>query len=75
MNGIFHHFLQRRRTIFDVLFASLIEKALATRPRGYKTILSSTLLSMKFFLLLNVKMPIIVGILTFKGENSILELI
>ena len=62
-------FLQRRRTIFDVLFASLIEKALATWPRAYKTILSSTQLSMKFFLLLNVKMPIIV-----REKNSILEL-
>ena len=31
-------------------------------------------LSMKFFLLINVKMPTIVGILTFmSGENSILD--
>ena len=35
----------------------------------------STQLSMKFFMLLNVKMPTIVGILTFRsGKNSILGL-
>ena len=35
----------------------------------------STQLSMKFFLLINVKMPTIVGILTFmSGKNSILGL-
>ena len=35
----------------------------------------STQLSMKFFLLINVKMPIIVGILTFMSrKNSILGL-
>ena len=34
-------------------------------PRGYKTFLCSTLLSMKFIMLINVKMPTIVGILTF----------
>ena len=34
-----------------------------------------TQLSIKFFLLINVKMPTIVGILTFmKGKNSILGL-
>ena len=43
---------------------------LTTRPRGYKTFSS-----MKFFLLLNVKMPTIVGILTFMSrKNSILSL-
>ena len=42
-------------------------------PRGYKTFLCSTQLSMKFFLLINVKMPTIVGILIFmSGKNSIL---
>ena len=36
--------------------------------------LCSTQLSMKVFLLINVKMPTIVGILTFmSGKNSILE--
>ena len=40
------------------------------RHRGYKTSLS-----MKFFLLINVKMPTIVGILTFMNrKNSILGL-
>ena len=47
-----------------------------TRPRGYKTffMLNSTEHEI-FFLLINVKMPTIVGILTFmSGKNSILGL-
>ena len=36
-----------------------------TRPRGYKTCSCSTQLSKKFILLINVKMPTIVGIFTF----------
>ena len=44
-------------------------------PRGYKTFSCSIQLSMKFFLLINVKMPTIVGILTFMSRtNSILDL-
>ena len=35
------------------------------RPRGYKKHSCSTQLSTKFILLINVKMPTIVGILTF----------
>ena len=35
------------------------------RPRGYKTLLRSVHLSMKLILLINVKMPTIVGILSF----------
>ena len=35
------------------------------RPRGYKTFPCSTQLSHTFNLLINVKMPTIVGILTF----------
>ena len=34
-------------------------------PRGYKTFSNSTQLSMKFIMLINVKMPTTVGILTF----------
>ena len=42
-------------------------------PEVIKLFSCSTQLSMKFFLLINVKMPTIVGILTFKsGKNSIL---
>ena len=42
-------------------------------PEFIKIILCSTQLSLKFFLLINVKMPKIVGILTFmKRKNSIL---
>ena len=46
------------------------------RPRGYKKImLKLTHLSIKFFLLINVKMPTVVGILTFMSrKNSILGL-
>ena len=45
------------------------------RPRGYKTFLCSTRLSINFFLLINVKMPTIVGILIFMSrKNSILGL-
>ena len=40
-----------------------------TLPRGY-TILCSTQLSMKFFLLINIKMPTIVGILTFMSGKK-----
>ena len=40
-----------------------------------KLLSCSTQLSMKFFLRINVKMPTIVGILTFmSGKNSILDL-
>ena len=43
--------------------------------QGYKTFSCSTQMSMKFFLLINVKMPTVVGILTFmSGKSSILEL-
>ena len=44
-------------------------------PQGYKffSMLSSTQLSMKLFLPVNVKIPTIVGILTFMSrQNSIL---
>ena len=46
-----------------------------TGPEVKKLISCSTQLSTKFFLLINVKMPTIVGILTFiSGKNSILGL-
>ena len=45
------------------------------RPRDYKLFSCSAQLSMKFFLLINVKMPTIVGIFTFMNrKNSILGL-
>ena len=44
-------------------------------PEVIKLFSCSTQLSMEFFLLINVKMPTIVGILTFmSGKNSILGL-
>ena len=44
-------------------------------PQVIKLFTCSTQLSMKFFLLINIKMPTIVGILTFlSGKNSILGL-
>ena len=46
-----------------------------TDPEVIKLFSCSTQLSMKLFLLINVKMPAIVGILTFiSGKNSILDL-
>ena len=41
------------------------ETHMMNRPRGYKIVSCSTKLSTKFILLINVKMPTIVGILTF----------
>ena len=44
-------------------------------PRSYKKKSFSTQLSMKFFLLINVEMPTVVGILTFMSrKNSIIGL-
>ena len=44
-------------------------------PEVIKLFSCTTQLSMKFLLLINVKMPTIVGILTFmSGKNSILDL-
>ena len=43
-------------------------------PRGYKSLSWSNQLSMKFIMLINVKMPTIVGILTFMSMvNTISE--
>ena len=44
-------------------------------PRGYKTVFMLNSNGHEIFLLINVKMPTIVGILTFiSGKNSILGL-
>ena len=62
---------------FDLAFSHVISRQMQMeiRPRGYKTVLCSTQLSVKCFPLINVKMPTIVGILTFmSGTNSILGL-
>ena len=46
----------------------------STWPRGYKKLCSAEL-SMRFFLLINVKMPSIVGIFTFmRRKNGIIGL-
>ena len=43
-------------------------------PRGYKTFSCSTQLSIRFILLINVKMPTIVGILTLISRlNTVSE--
>ena len=47
------------------LATSLDEVVLPNWPRGYKNILTSTLLSMKFVLLINLKIPTFSVILTF----------
>ena len=43
---------------------------MATWSRGYKPFLCSTRSSMKFFLFINVKMPVIAGILTFRNRKK-----
>ena len=53
----------------------LVYDIVKTGPEVIKLFSCSTQLSMTFFLLINVKMPTIVGILTFvSGKNSILGL-
>ena len=54
-------------------YATLLQVLDKPGPEVIKLFSCSTQLSMKFFLLINVKMPTIVGILTFmSGKNSIL---
>ena len=61
--------------ILDGLYFSIIHGFKAVRPEDIKLFSCSTQLSMTFVLLINVKMPTIVGILTFmSGKNSILGL-
>ena len=53
----------------------VLKISLETRSRGYNFFSCSTQLSMKFLLLINVKMPAVVGILTFMSrKNGILGL-
>ena len=70
-----------RHTDFDTTSYVCWEFACADRindktgPEVIKLFSCSTQLSMKFFLLINVKIPAIVGILTFmSGRNSLLSL-
>ena len=52
-----------------------VEMAFLSGPEVIKLFSCSTQLSMKFFLLINVKMPTVVGILTFMSrKNRILGL-
>ena len=50
---------------FTFVLGSIPFGAMIIRPRGYKLFSCSTQLSMKFILLINVKMPTVVGILIF----------
>ena len=55
--------------------ANPAELTTSTGPEVIKLFSCSTQLSMKFFLFINVKMPTIVGILTFMNrKNSIISL-
>ena len=45
------------------------------RPRGFKLFPFQTQLSLEFILLINVKMPIIVGILLFVGMINTSEIL
>ena len=59
----------------DVRDVNINYSPLQTGPEVIKLFSCSTQLSMKFFPLTNVKMPTVVGILTFmSGKNSILGL-
>ena len=47
----------------------------STRPRGYKTFFMLNSAEHEFFLVINVKMPTMVGILTFMSrKNSVIGL-
>ena len=62
-----------RKFIFEI--SSIPLHILSSGPEVIKLFSGSTQPSMKFFLLINVKMPTNVGILTFmSGKNSILDL-
>ena len=55
--------------IFSI-YGHVSHLGIVTWPRGYKTFSCSTQLSLKFILLINVKMPTIVGILTFISRRN-----
>ena len=59
--------LVRPHTFVEIVSFSraVVECIHLLQPRGYKTFLCSTQLSMNFILLINVKMPTIDGILIF----------
>ena len=48
-----------------IVFNDLLIVPTQSRSRGYKLFLCSAQLTLKFILLINVKMPTIIGILTF----------
>ena len=55
-------------------FQSVVEPGVISRPKGYKTFFILNQLSMESILLINVKMPTIVGILTFISRiNTVFE--
>ena len=65
-------FLEKRQGVFIIAGTFIrINTVHQSGPEVIKLFSCSTQLSMKFFLLINVKMPTIVGILTFlSGKNS-----
>ena len=68
--------IRESRSIFLVIkYRKVSLSQTKNGPEIIKLFPCSTQLSMKFFLLINVKMPTVVGILTFmSGKNSILGL-
>ena len=60
--------------LFDWVWAGIVFYTRAPGLEVIKLFSYSTQQNMKFFLLINVKMPTIVGILTISGKNSILDL-
>ena len=72
---LFFSFTERSISISPVAIYFTIDRHFCTGSEVIKLFSCSTELSMKFFLLINVKMPTIVGILTFMSrKNSILSL-
>ena len=69
------HYILPSSSVLTISDSFLVHSKYSTRPQGYEKISCSTQLSMELFLLINVKMPTTVGILTFiSRKNSILGL-
>ena len=60
------------KSVYKIIneFLSIYKKEDGSGPEVIKLFSCSTLLGMKFLSLINVKMPIIVGILTFMSEKN-----
>ena len=71
-----HLIAEFHKMVLDFFFLERRNPGFIARPRGYKTFCMLNSIEHEFFFLfINVKMPTIVGILTFMSrKNSILDL-